>query len=196
MNGIDVFQTFGRKGLLEVFFADAIDAMSGEFLPPLVDKKSLLIRRLRGDTVLSDIEMEKMASFWLKLYKPEPISFSQDRHCFVLGFKVVQIQRGHFCSPGAGIIEQMKEGIIPEPLFCLQLNSLENLQDLILIKKTDQRLLSPLLGNIKDNVCHFPLFRVFEANHFGKALEGRKPMVTGLDQVFSLLLKVFKKCND
>ena len=44
----------------------------------------------------------------------------------------------------------MKEGIIPEPLFRPQVNSLENLQDLILIKKTDERLLSPLLGDIED----------------------------------------------
>ena len=120
-----------------------------------------------------------MTSFCLDLYNPEPVPFSQNHHCFVLGVKVVEIQRGHFGGPGAGIIEQMKEGIIPEPLFCLQTNGLENLQDLILIKKTDKRLLSPLLGDIKDGICHFPLFRVFEAKHFGKTLEDCKPMIAG-----------------
>ena len=104
---------------MEILFADAIDAMSGEILPPLVDKESLLIRRLRGDTVFSDVELEEMASFWLNLYDPEPVSLSQDNHGFVQGVKVVEIQRGHFGGPGPGIIEQMKEGIIPEPLFCL-----------------------------------------------------------------------------
>jgi len=40
------------------------------------------------------------------------------------------------------------------------------------------------------------LFRVLEADHFGKGLDGRKPLIAGLDQVLSLTLKVFKKSND
>ena len=105
MDRVDVIQAFGRKGLFEILFADSVDAMTGERLPPLVDKESVLVQRFRGDTVLPDIELEEMASLWLKLYKPEPIPFSQDRHGFVLGVKVVQIQRGHFGGPGPGIIE-------------------------------------------------------------------------------------------
>jgi hypothetical protein len=134
-----------------------------------------------------------MTGLGFDLYNPEPISFSQDSHGLFLGVKVFQIQGSYFGGPGAGIIEQMKEGIIPEPLFCLQANRLENLQDFILIKKTHKRFLSPFLGDIKNGVCHFPLFRVSEANHFGKALEGCKPLVSGLDPVFSLFLKVFKE---
>jgi len=196
MDRIDVFETFRRKGLFEILFADAVNAMAGQFFTALVDKKPVLIRRLRGDAVFSDIELEEMASFWLELYKPEPIPFSQDRHSFVPGVEVVQIQRGHFGGPGAGIIEQMKEGIIPEPLFCLQVNGLENLQDLILIKKTDERLLCPLLGDTENGICHHLLFGIHKADHFGKGLEGRKPLIAGLDQILSLTLKVFKECND
>ena len=105
MNGVDVIQAFGRKGLFEVFFADPVNSMTGERLPSLVDKESVLVQRLRRDTVLSDIELEKMTSFCLDLYNPEPIPFSKDHHCFVLGVKVVEIQRGHFGGPGPGIIE-------------------------------------------------------------------------------------------
>jgi len=105
MDRIDVFEAFGKKGLLEILFADSVDAVTGERFPPLVDKESVLVQRLRGDTVFPDIELEEMTSFCLDLYNPEPVSFSQDRHCFVLGVKVVEIQRGHFGGPGPGIIE-------------------------------------------------------------------------------------------
>jgi len=137
-----------------------------------------------------------MTGLALELYKPELVSLSEDSHSHFLGVKVVQIQRCHFGGSSGGIIEQMKKGIIPEPLFCLQINGLENLQDLILIKKPDERLLSPLLGDTENDIRHLLLFRVFEADHFGKRLESCKPMIAGLDQVLSLTLKVFKKSNN
>ncbi len=37
-----------------------------------------------------------------------------------------------------------------------------------------------------DSISHVPLFRVLEANHFGKRFYGRKPLITGLDQVYNL----------
>ena len=118
-----------------------------------------------------------MTGLALELYKPELVSLSEDSHSHFLGVKVVQVQGCHFAGPGRGIIEQMK-------------------QDLILIKKTDERLLSPFLGDIEDGFCHLLLFGIFEADHFGKGLEGRKPLIAGLDQVLSLTLKIFKKSND
>ena len=193
---IDIFEAFGRKGFFEIFFADTVDAMTGELFSPLVDKKAVLIGRLRGDAVFSDIELEERTGLGLDLYNPKPVPLSQNSHGFVLGVEVIQIQRGDFGGPGGGIIEQMKEGVIPESLFCLQLNSMEDLQNLILIKKTNERLLSPLLRDMENSVCHLALFRILEADHFGKGLQGRKPMIAGLGQVFSLVLKVFKEGND
>jgi hypothetical protein len=196
VNGIDILEAFGREGLFEILFADAIDAMASEFLPPLIDKEPVLIWRLWGDTIFSDIELKQMTGLGLKLYKPEAIPLSQNSQSHFLRVKIIQIQRCHFGGPGPGIIEQMKERIIPEPLFRPQVNCIKNLQDLILIKKPDEGLLSPLLGDIEDSICHLLLFRIFKADHFGKGLEGRKPVIAGLDQVPSLLLKVFKKSND
>ena len=43
MDRVDVIQAFGRKGLFEILFADPVDAMTGERLPPLVDKEDVLI---------------------------------------------------------------------------------------------------------------------------------------------------------
>ena len=187
MNRIDVLEPFGRKGLFEILFADAVDAMAGKFLSPLIDKEPVLIQGLWGDAVFSDIELKEMTGLGFKLYEPEPVSLSQDGQGFFLGIKVVQIQRCHFGGPGAGVIEQMKESIIPEPLFRLQINGLKNLQDLILIKKPDEGLLRPFLGDIEDGIGHLLLFRIHEPDHFGKGFEGRKPLIAGLDKVFSSL---------
>lgn len=55
MDGIDILETFRRKGLFEILFADTVDAMAGEFLSPLIDKEPVLIWRLWRDTVFSDI---------------------------------------------------------------------------------------------------------------------------------------------
>ena len=196
MNRIDVLQPFGRKGLFEILFADAVDAMAGKLLPPLVDKEPFLVWGLRGDAVFSDIELEELTGLGFNLYDPEPVSLSQDRKGLFFGVEVVQVQRCHFGGSGGGVIEQMKESIIPEPLFRLQVNGLENLQDLILVKEPDEGLLRPFLGDVEDGIRHLLLFRILEPDHFGKGLEGRKPLVAGLDQIFSLFLEVFKECND
>jgi len=196
MDRIDVFQAFWRKSLFKILPADAVYAMPGEFLSPLVDKEPILIWRLWGDTVFSDIELKQMTWLGLKLYKPEPISLSQDSESHFLRVKIIQIQRCHFGGSGAGIIEQMKERIIPEPLFRSQINGVKDLQDLILVKKPDERLLSPLLRDAEDGIRYLLLFRIFEANHFGKGLESRKPMIASLDQILSFLLKIFKKSNN
>ena len=76
--GIDIDEAFGGKGLFKILFADTVDAMPGEFLSPLIDKEPVLIWRLWGDTVFSDIELKQMTRLGLKLYKPEAISLSQD----------------------------------------------------------------------------------------------------------------------
>lgn len=165
--GINILKPLGRKGFFEILPADAVNAMTSEFLPPLIDKEPVLILGLWGDTISSDIELKQMTWLGLKLYKPEPISLSQDSQSRFLRVKVVQIQRCHFGGPGPGVIEQMKERIIPEPLFRSQINGVKDLQDLILIKKPDERLLSSLLGDAEDGIYYLLLFRIFEADHFG-----------------------------
>jgi len=68
-----------------------------------------------------------MGGLGLKLYEPKPVSLSQDSQGLFFRVKVVQIQRCQFGGPGAGIIEQVEKGIIPEPLLSFQINGLENL---------------------------------------------------------------------
>lgn len=105
MDRIDIDESFGRQSFFEIFFADSVDAMTSEFLPSLVDKKPVLIRRFWRDAVSSDVELKEMAGLGFDFYKPKPVCLSQNRHSLVLGVEVVQIQCGYFSSPGAGIIE-------------------------------------------------------------------------------------------
>jgi hypothetical protein len=49
---------------------------------------------------------------------------------------------------------------------------------------------------MENGICHLPLLRIFETDHFGKGLDGRKPMIAGFGQIFALVLKVFKESND
>ena len=136
-NGIDIFEAFGSKGLFEIFPADAVDTIAGELLSPLIEKKPVLIEQFWCYAVFPDIGLEEMTGLGLELYEPEPVSFSQDSQGFFLTVKVIQIQCCYFAGPGRGIIEQMKQGIISEPLFSFEINGLKDLQDLILIKKAD-----------------------------------------------------------
>lgn len=101
MDRIDIDESFGRKRFFEVFFADSVDAMTSECLPPLVDKKPVLIRRFWRDAVSSDVELKEMAGFGFDFYKSKPVCLSQNCHRLVLGVEVVQIQRGYLGGPGA-----------------------------------------------------------------------------------------------
>jgi len=168
MNGIDIFQTFGGKDPFEIFTANAINAMPGELLTPLIDKELVLELGLWGDTVFSDIELEQMTGLGFKLYETESIAFSQDTERLLNGIKIIEIQGCDFTGPGAGIVKQMEQRIISEPFFPFQINRLKDLQHLILIKKSDKAPLFAFLGNIEDGIYDPLLIRMHKANHFSK----------------------------
>ena len=67
-NGIDILEAFGGKGLFEIFPADAVDAMTGEFLSPL----------FWCYAIFPNIGLEEMTGLGLELYEPEPVSLSKD----------------------------------------------------------------------------------------------------------------------
>ncbi len=77
-NGIDIFEAFGGKGLFEIFPADAVDAIAGEFLSPLIEKEPVSVHRFWCYAIFSDIGLEEMAGLGLELYEPEPVSLSKD----------------------------------------------------------------------------------------------------------------------
>jgi hypothetical protein len=60
VNGVEVFDAFGRKCLGDVFFADTINAVAGKLLPPLIDKKAVLEEGFWSLSIFSDIEFEEL----------------------------------------------------------------------------------------------------------------------------------------
>jgi len=77
-NGIDILEAFGGKGLFEIFPADAVDAIAGEFLSPLIEKEPVSVHRFWCYAVFPDIGLEEMAGLGLERYEPEPVPLSQD----------------------------------------------------------------------------------------------------------------------
>jgi len=100
VHGIDDLEAFRRQGHSEVFSAEPIDAIAGEFLPSLIDKEALLIGRFWRWPESSDIELKELSGSGLQFYEAEAVAFAQDGEGFLLGVEVVQVKSGHFRGPG------------------------------------------------------------------------------------------------
>ena len=101
MNRLDIFEAFWGQCLEQVLFADPIDAVPCELFTPLTDKDAVLIEGFWRCSVFADIQLEESAGFLFKLNDPEPVTFSEDGQCVLLGVKVIQVQSGDFTGPGA-----------------------------------------------------------------------------------------------
>ena len=101
VHGVDVLQSFWGQGFREVFFADTVYAMPGEFLSALTDKETVLIEGFWCCSIPVDIEIEELRGLFLKSYEPETICFSEDGHSFLLGVEVVEIECCDLRGPGA-----------------------------------------------------------------------------------------------
>ena len=100
MDGIEVVESFRREGFCKIFFADPIDAVTGYFLPALIDKDSMLIWGLWIYAVFTDIELEKLDGFGFDFYEPVPVSLAQDSQGALLRIEVIEIQGRDFTGPG------------------------------------------------------------------------------------------------
>ena len=97
---VDVLKACLGQGLGEMFLADPIDAVAGERLAPLTDKKTVLIKGLWGDAILFDIETEQLRGPLLDVYESESVSLSQDGQGILLGGEVVEMEGSDFTGPG------------------------------------------------------------------------------------------------
>ena len=133
MNGIEVLESFWWKCFCKIFFADPIDAVTGYFLPALIDKDPMLIWGLRIYAVFTDIELEELGGFGFDFYKPVPISLAQDGQGALLWIEVIEIQGRDFTGPGPRVKKKMKESVIPEALCSPDIDGLKDLQDFFLV---------------------------------------------------------------
>ena len=97
---VDAFQPLCRQRYGEVLFADAIDAMTSEFLTPLIDKQTLLILGLWSYAVLADITLKELRGFRFNLDKSVSVALAQDGQGFLLVVEVIEVQGSDLRSPG------------------------------------------------------------------------------------------------
>jgi hypothetical protein len=83
-----------------MFLAHPVDTVAGERLPPLADKKAMLIKGLWGDTIFFDVETEEPRGALLDIDEPESVSLSQDGQGILLGVEVVEMEGGNLGCPG------------------------------------------------------------------------------------------------
>jgi hypothetical protein len=196
VNRVDIYQTLGRKDFGQILSADTVYAVPGEFFSPLTDKDPVLVQGPGMAAVSVDIDLEKFCGFVFKIYEPEPIPLPEDGQVFFLRVEELQIQGGDLRCPGTRVKKEMKEGIVPEALLAPEIHCVKDLQDLVMVKKTDKPPLIALLGDIEDHVCQCPAVRTGKADHLGKGFQGRKTVIPGPGDIVALLFKVIEEGED
>jgi hypothetical protein len=101
VHGIDSSKALRRQSHGEVFSAEPIDAVAGEFPTALIDKEALLKGRLWGWPESGDVELKELSGFGLQFDEAEAVAFAEDGEGFLLGVEVVQVESGHFTGSGA-----------------------------------------------------------------------------------------------
>jgi hypothetical protein len=83
-----------------MLLADPVDAVACEGLPPLTDKKTLLIKGLWKDAIFFDVETKELRGPLLDIDQAESVSLSQDGQGILLGVELVDIEAGDLRCPG------------------------------------------------------------------------------------------------
>jgi hypothetical protein len=82
-----------------------------------------------------------------------------------------------FAGPGPRVEEEVQKGIIPEAFVAFHVDHLEETEDLLLVKETDEGLLGALRGDGEDRLRNLLLLGVEEAEHLGEGLDGGQALI-------------------
>ena len=134
---IDEFEPFGTKCSTQVLFAEAIDAVASKRSITLIDEQVISAERIGRSTVFVNIHLNEPRGFGPQLHLPGLVTFSQDRQGLVLIIIVVQLQIGNLIGSGTRVIEQVQDGIVPEPVFAGNVYALEGADDLLGMQEPD-----------------------------------------------------------
>ena len=80
--------------------------------------------------MFGDIEFDELHSFGIQFDLPIAIAFTQDRQCCFLRIKIIEIKCCDLTGSGAGVIEQMQDGVISEALILGNVYGLEDFEGL------------------------------------------------------------------
>ena len=181
---------------MEIFFTDAVNSVPGQFFTALVNKQAVLIKRFGFDTILDNIAFDKLNGSLCELYSTITIAFTQDDQRIILRVKIIKVQCSDLTGPGAGVLKQMKDGIIAEAVLFDEIDAMKNLQDFVWIEKTDQLFLGTFLGNIQYPLSLFPIFGIHQPDHFGQGFYGGQAVVAGSDHITAMRFEVIEKSQD
>jgi hypothetical protein len=148
--------------------AEAVDAMTGKPLTPLIDKEAVLEEGFWGGTVLRYMVFHELSGFRPKLYESIVISFTPDGQSPFLRLEVVDLKCCDLSSPGPGVIEEMQNDIVTEPVVSRKINTAKDRKHILVIQEAHYGFLRSFLGNARDSVCGFPIFRIQKADHFSQ----------------------------
>ena len=90
----------------------------------------------------------------------------------------------------------MEEGVIPKSLFFSQIDGLKDSEHFLGVEKADQGFLESFLRDTDDSIGHLPMIGIHKANHFDKGFNGIETEVTGFGEIFPIMFKVLKECDD
>ena len=110
--------------------------------------------------------------------------------------EVVHIQCGDFRGPCPRVVEQMKEGVIPEAFLFSQIDAVEDGKDFIGVQEADQRPLRAFLRDIEYGICQFPVIRIHQADHFGEGFQGSEAIISCSREVSPPFLQILEESED
>ena len=90
----------------------------------------------------------------------------------------------------------MEESVIPEAFFFSEIDGLKDPEHFFRVEKADQGFPESLLGDTDDSIGHLPVIGIHQANHFDEGFYGVEAEVTGFGEIFPILFKVLKECDD
>ena len=134
MNRIDVFKAFRTQGFLKIFFTDSVNTVSSKFCSALIDEQAMLIKRFGFNAVLVDITSDELNSSLFQFYSSIAITFTQDDQSTVLGVEVIEVKCCDFTGPSAGVLKQMKDGVITKAILFDEIDAMKDFQGFIRIR--------------------------------------------------------------
>ena len=90
----------------------------------------------------------------------------------------------------------MEQDIIPESLLSPQVDTVKNLEDLLLIEETDERELKAFLWYVDNLFSQLSLLWIHEAEHLCERLKGSKAEIAGFGNFFALALELIEEGDD
>ena len=90
----------------------------------------------------------------------------------------------------------MEEGVIPESFFFPEIDGLKDPEHFFGVEEADQRFAESFLWDTDDSIGHLPMIGIHKANHFDKGFNGIETEVTGFGEIFPIMFKVLKECDD